>query len=65
MRWSTEQPPIYTNMSLVLFTTGYLSVAKEESVVIKEYMYNHLQELMEDVEVYGWKMVKDYHAVWL
>ena len=28
-------------------------------------MYNHLQELMEVVEVYGWKVVKDYHAAWL
>ena len=52
-------------MSLALFTHGYLSMATDESVVIKEYMYNHLQEILQDVEVYGWKVVKDYHAAWL
>ena len=40
-------------------------MAVEESVVIKEYTYNHLQKLMEDVEVYGWKVLKDYYAAWL
>ena len=59
------QPPIYPDMSLALFTYGYVSLAAVKSVVIKEYMYNHLQELMENIEVYGWKVVKDYHAVWL
>ena len=57
MRWSTQlrgNIPIYTDMSLALFTNGYLSVAAEKSVVIKEYMYNHLQELMKDLAVYGW-----------
>ena len=34
-------------------------------MTIKEYMYNHLQELMEEVETYGWKVVSDYHAAWL
>ena len=34
-------------------------------MVIKEYTYNHLQKLMEDVEVYGWKVLKDYYAAWL
>ena len=48
-----------------MFTNGFMCVAAAESAVIKDYMYNHLQELMEDVEVYGWKVVKDYHAAWL
>ena len=42
-----------------------MCVAVEESVTIKEYMYDHLQELMEDIETYGWKVVRDYHAAWL
>ena len=52
-------------MSLALFTNGYFSVAVEESVVTQKYMYVHLQELMEDVEVSGWRTVKEYHAAWL
>ena len=32
---------------------------------MREYMLEHLQELMEDVETYGWKVVRDYHAAWL
>ena len=52
-------------MSLALFTNGYLPVAVKESVVITEYMHKHLQELMEAVGVYGWKVVKNYHATWL
>ena len=59
------QPPVYSDMSLALFTNGYLSVAVEESVATKEYMYVHLQELMEDIEVYVWRVVKEYHAAWL
>ena len=48
VRWPHEvvytthgQPPVYSDMSLALFTNGYLSVAMEESVVIKEYMTVH------------------------
>ena len=59
------QPPVYSDMSLALFTNGYFSVAVEESVVTQKYMYVHLQELMEDVEVSGWRTVKEYHAAWL
>ena len=28
-------------------------------------MYVHLKDLMEDVEVNGWRVVKEYHAAWL
>ena len=59
------QPPIYLDMSIALFTNGYLGVAAAESGPIREYMLEHLQELMEDVESYGWKVVRDYHAAWL
>ena len=59
------QPPIYADMSFALFTNTFMCVAAAESVVVKDYIYSHLQELMEDVEVYGWKVVKDYHAAWL
>ena len=36
-----------------------------ESVVNKDDMLEHLQELMEDVEVYGWRTVRENHAAWL
>ena len=28
-------------------------------------MLTHLRELFEDVDVYGWKVVQEYHAAWL
>ena len=34
-------------------------------MLIKEFLLVHLHELMEDVEVYGWRIVKDYHAACL
>ena len=52
-------------MSIALFTNGYLAVVIEESVVNKEYILVHLQELMEDVEGYGYRIVRKYHAAWL
>ena len=51
-------------MSLVLFTNGYLAIVAEEGATIKEYMLSHLQKLFEDVEVYGWKAVREYHTAW-
>ena len=68
MKWcftSQGQAPVYADMSLALFSNGYLAIVAEENVAVKEYMLSHLQELFEDVEVYGWKSVKEYHAAWL
>ena len=59
------QPPVYLDMSLALFTNGYLVVAAAESGPTREHMLEHLQELMEDVEAHGWRVVRDYHAAWL
>ena len=28
-------------------------------------MIQHLQDLMSDVELYGWELVKAFHAIWL
>ena len=73
VRWSHEmvftttqgQSPVYSDMSIPLFTNIYLSVVAEESVVNEEYMLLHLPDLMEDVEVYGWRTVREYQATWL
>ena len=56
---------MYEDMSLALFTNGYLAIVAEEGAPIKEYMLTHLQELFEDVNVCGWKAVREYHAAWL
>ena len=47
------------------FVNGYLTVMAIESVQIKLRMLTHLQELMDDVQDYGWPTVKSYHATWL
>ena len=60
---SQGQPQVYWEMSLALFINGYLSVLAEESDTSKTVMLQHLQELLEDTEVYGWRVVRGYHAV--
>ena len=60
---SMGQAPLSKDMSLALFSNGYLTiVAGENSPVIKDTMLRHL---FEDVEVYGWVVVREYHAAWL
>ena len=62
---SQGQAPVYEDMSLALFTKGYLAIMVEECASVKKYMLGHLGELFEDVEVYGWKAVREYHTTWL
>ena len=59
---SQGKAPIYEDMSLALFTNGYMSIVAEEGASIRECMLGHLRELFEDVDVYGWKVVREYHA---
>ena len=61
---SMGQGPVYKDMSLALFANGYLAIVVEESNAVKD-MVRHLQELFRDVEVYGWMVVREYHAPWL
>ena len=28
-------------------------------------MLRHLRALLQDVDVYGWRVVREYHAAWL
>ena len=37
----------------------------DECALVKGYMLVHLQELFEDVEMYGCKSVREYHPTWL
>ena len=47
------------------FVDGYITAMSRESLPIKQLMLSHLQELMEDVEHYGWPAVTAYHAAWV
>ena len=58
---SQGQPPVFEELSLALFTNGYLCVLAGGLVINKALM----QELMEDADMYGWRVVRDYHAAWL
>ena len=49
--YSQGKAPVYEDISLALFTSGYLVVVSEEGPSIKEYMLVHLREMFEDVEV--------------
>ena len=37
----------------------------EESNYVRDIIIRILQDLFEDVEVYGWMVVREYHAAWL
>ena len=47
------------------FVKGYLTVRLREPHHIQSFMLDHLQELMEDWEHYGWPVVRAYHVAWL
>ena len=59
------QAPVYKDMSLALFSNGYLAIVVEESNSVRNIMLMHLQELFEDVKIYGWMVLREYHATWL
>ena len=72
VKWSNKvvicsqgKPPVYEDISLPLFSNRYLSVVSEETPVIQGYMFTHLRQIFEDVEVYGWGSVQEYDATWL
>ena len=56
--------PVY-EMSLSSFANGYLGIVAEEGSPIREWMLSHLRELFNDVDVYRWRVVREYHATWL
>ena len=50
---------------MALFSNRYLAIVARESSAVKDTILRHFQELFEDVEVYGWVVVKEYHVAWL
>ena len=59
------QPAIYDQVSSMIFVDWYLTVVSREPSHIKALILDHLQELMEDHEHYGWPLVRVYHTAWL
>ena len=53
----SAQPTIYDQLSSIAFVNGYLTVMFREPPYVKALMLDHLQELMEDSEHYGWPVV--------
>ena len=48
------------------FTNRYLGIVAEEAgSPIGEVMLKRIRVLLQDVGVYGWNVVKEYHAAWL
>ena len=47
------------------FVSGYLIVMDSQHQDTKAFLDSHLQDIMEDVEAYGWPVVRDFHSTWL
>ena len=54
----SAQQAIYEQLSSMAFVNSYLTVMFREHPYIKALMLNHLQELMEDGEHYGWPVFR-------
>ena len=61
----SEQTPVYEEMCLAFFSNRYLGIVAEVGSPINEVILTHLREVFEDVDVYRWKVVREYHAAWL
>ena len=51
-------------MNITLFISDFMTVMAEEET-IRPFIFQQLQELMEDMKLYGWKSIQSFHAVWL
>ena len=61
----TGQPAEYDQLRIPLFVSGYLSVMSVEKGSVRLYTLQHLQDIMADVELYGWEPIRAFHAIWL
>ena len=61
----SAQPIVYEMISSIAFVHGYITVMAKKLSRIRTFMLSHLQEIMEDREMYGWQVVRAYHAAWL
>ena len=59
------KPAVYGDLTLTAFVRGYLMVLGTENARIKAHMSQHLEDLMEDSDLYGWTKVWLFHSAWL
>ena len=53
--YSTDgKPAVYLDLPIPLFVKAYLIIMKGEEGATKDKMATHLEELMVDLELYGW-----------
>ena len=53
-------------MSLASFNNRYLGIVTEQKgYPIGEVMLRHLRALLQNVDVYRWRVVREYHTAWL
>ena len=62
---ATCKPAEYEGISIPLFFSGDLAVISTEKPSIHYLMVQHLQDLMSNAELYGWKPVRAFLAIWL
>ena len=53
----------YEELSIPLVVQGYLIIMRGEKDAVRAKMASHLEELMGDLELYGWDRVRAYHGV--
>ena len=59
------RPAVYGELSAIAFGRRYIIVMDSQPQDTKALMDPHLQDLMEDGEAYGWRVVRDFHSTWL
>ena len=59
---SPGQPAEYDQLSVTLFVSGYSMIIASEKKSVRPYMLQHLEDLMEDVELYSWETVLAFGA---
>ena len=60
------KPAVYGDLTPVAFVMEYrLVLGMEKHTRIKAHMSQHLEDLMEDSDLYGWTKVWLFHSAWL
>ena len=60
---STGRPAEYDQFSIPLFVSEYLPVMLAKKEPMRPYVMQHLQDIMADVELYGWESIRAFHAL--
>ena len=55
----------YDELSLSQFVLGYTLIMEQQKPQLKSRMLRHLQQLMTDEPIYGWEVVRNFHAIWM